>query len=222
MEGDLYELRIERETMSETRFQKKEVVGEDAAEDKLLRLLDSNPARASDRYRRIFQKLVRFFTAQLCHDPEDLASETIIRVCRAISTGLELTSQFETFLFGVAKNIALEDLKRRQKADLPLEELPPEREPHVDPPDNLLDSPKWKQELYHECLQKCLETLDEGQRDQLILFYQGGQEGEMKKNRKQLAIRLGTNPRALSSRMLRLRGKLDLCIKACVERRKAE
>lgn len=208
--------------MSETLFQKEGAVRENVAEDKLLPLFDSNPVRANDRYHRIFQKLVRFFAAQSCTDPEDLASETITRACRAVSTGLELTSQFETFLFGVAKNIAMEDYKRRRKADLPLEELPPGQEPYVDPPDNSLDLPKWKQDLYHECLQKCLQTLDEEKRGQLMLFYQGYQEGEMKSNRKQLAIRLGTNTKALSSRMLRLRGKLDQCIKACVEGPKAK
>src|SRR5262249_18993623 len=150
-----------------TRIQKEKVVGDGAAEDKLLHLFDTNPARASERYNRIFQKLIRFFAAQFCTDPEDLASETITRACRAISTGCELTSQIETFLFGVAKNIALEDYKRRQKADLPLEELPPGQEPHIDPPDKPLDLPKWKQDLYHECLQKCLQTLDEEQRIQL-------------------------------------------------------
>jgi RNA polymerase sigma factor (sigma-70 family) len=166
--------------------------------------------------------LIRFFAARLCNDPEDLASETISRACRAISAGVELTSQFETFLFGVAKYIALEDYKRRQKTDLPLDELPPGHEPCIDPPDNTLELPKWKQDLYHECLEQCLQKLDKEQRDQLILFYQGNQEGEMKSNRKQLAAQLGTNIRALSSRMLRLRGKLDTCIKACVERHQAK
>src|SRR5262249_44765086 len=108
------------------------------------------------------------------------------------------------------------------KADLPLEELPPGHEPHINPLDNPLDLPEWKQDLYHECLQRCLETLEEEQRDLLILFYQGNREGEMKQNRKQLALRLGTSTRALSSRILRLRGKLDLCIKACIERPKAK
>jgi hypothetical protein len=52
-----------------------------------------------------------------------------------------------------------------------------------------------------------------------MLFYQGNREGEMKRQRKQLASQLGITPRALSSRMLRMREKLDLCIKNCVERR---
>jgi RNA polymerase sigma factor (sigma-70 family) len=206
--------------MSETWLQEQRVVGADAAPERLLRLLDPNPARASERYDRIFQKLVRFFATQFCTDPEDLAGETIIRACRAVSAGLELTCQFETFLFGVAKNIALEDYRRRQKADLPLEELAPGKEPCVDPPDNALDLPKWKQDLYHECLELCLRTLDEDQRALLMQFYCGSQEGETKSNRKGMAIRLGTNTRALSSRMLRLRGKLDLCIKACAEKRR--
>ena len=203
--------------MSERLRQEPAVFGDDVASDKLLRLLDSDPARAVERYRLTFQKLVKFFAAHLCRDPEDLAGETVIRACRAIAAGLELTSQVETFLFGVAKNIALEDYKRRRKEHLPLEELSPDQEPSFDPPDDALDLPKWKQDLYHECLRRCLQDLDEEQRDQLIQFYRGDQEGELKSNRKQLALRLGTNAKALGSRMLRLRVKLDLCIKECVE-----
>ena len=103
---------------------------------------------------------------------------------------------------------------------LALEAVSPGEEPRVDPGDRSLDLPKWKQDLYHECLAQCLETLDQEQRAQLLLFYQGRGEGERKRIRKQLAQRLGTNTRALSSRILRLRSKLDRCIKSCVERRR--
>ena len=204
--------------MSERLLQEPGVLGDDAASAKLLRLLDSDPARAGERYRLTFQKLVRLFAAHLCRDPEDLAGETILRACRAIDGGLELTSQFETFLFGVAKNIALEDYKRRRKEHLPLEEMTAAHEPALDPLDDALGLPKWKQDLYHECLRRCLQNLDEQQRDELIQFYRGDQEGELKSNRKQLDLRLGTNTKALGSRMLRLRARLDLCIKECVER----
>jgi DNA-directed RNA polymerase specialized sigma24 family protein len=133
---------------------------------------------------------------------------------------MELTSEFETFLFGIAKNVALEDYRRRAKQVLTLEAVSPGEEPRVDPGDGSLDLPKWNQDLYHECLAQCLETLDQEQRAQLLLFYQGRGKGERKRIRKQLAQRLGTNTRALSSRILRLRSKLDRCIKSCVERRR--
>ena len=207
--------------MSKTRVQKRGVVDPEPAYDQLLNLLGDTRVRAEERYDRLLQKLIRFFATQLCGDPEELASETITRACRAISSGLELTSRFETFLFGVAKNVALEDYRRRQKADLALEELPADREPRVHPTEDTVEPPRWKQDLYHECLQRCLETLEREQREQLILFYQGNHEGESKNNRRRLAISLGISTRALSSRMLRIREKLDQCIKVCVERKKS-
>jgi RNA polymerase sigma factor (sigma-70 family) len=208
--------------MSEGTAHQRELIKDDTAQDQLLRLLDPDPQRASEQYHRIFQKLIRFFAAQFCTDPEDLASETIIRACRAISSGLKLTSQFETFIFGVAKNVALEEQRRHRKPLLPLEEIAPKDEPRFDPTENILELPNWKQDLYHKCLEKCLQTLDQQQRAWLFRFYQGDQEGEMKSNRKQLAVGLGISTKALSSRILRLREKLELCIKACVEQREKE
>jgi DNA-directed RNA polymerase specialized sigma24 family protein len=210
---------VERKAMSEPGVHKLEAKRWSPA--KLLLLLDSDPDRASERYDRVYQKLIRFFAAQFCADPENLAGETIIRACDAISAGLTLTAQLETFLFGVARNVALEDHKRRRRADLPLEELPPRQEPRVDPCDPIQDLPEWKLEVYHDCLQKCLQGLDQEQREQVVLFYEGSEEGESKSIRKQLAIRLGTNTRALNSRMVRVRGKLDSCIRACVERKRS-
>jgi RNA polymerase sigma factor (sigma-70 family) len=205
--------------MSETRAQKQEVAAPEAVEDKLLQLLDADPDRANQRYQSLFQNLVKLFATRHCADPENLAGETITRVYQALSTGLVINLQLENFVFGVAKRVLLEDYRRQRKVTVPLDELPAEREPFVNPLENNLDLPRWQQEICHQCCHQCLQVFSEEQRNHLILFYQGNREGEMKRQRKQLASQLGITPRALSSRMLRMREKLDLCIKNCVERR---
>lgn len=202
--------------MSEAGVQRQEVVKREATADELLRWLDADPWRASQKYDRVFRKLVRFFAAQGCADSENLAGEALARTYQALSTGLELTAQLETFLFGVAKMILLEEHRRQRQAAIPLEALPAEQEPRVDPPSHLPGVPKWQQELYHACCEKCLHALGEAQCAQVLRFYEGRGEGEMKSNRKRLAAQLGINTRALSSRMLRVREKLEQCITACV------
>src|SRR5262249_36931853 len=208
--------------MSETRALKQEVLAPEAVEDRLLGLLDADPVRANRRYRHLFQQLVTLFTVRCCTDPENLASETITRVYYALSTGLEINAKVETFLFGVAKKILLEDYRRRRKATVPLDELPAARQPQVKPLENSPDVPKWEQDLSLQCCRHCLQAFSQEQRTQLILYYQGDQEGEMKRQRKQLAGQLGITTKALSSRMLRLREKLDLCINDCINRRQTK
>jgi RNA polymerase sigma factor (sigma-70 family) len=203
--------------MSETRAQKQEASAPEKVEDKLLRLLDADPDRANQRYQSLFQNLVKLFATRHCTDPENLAGETITRVYLALSNGLVIDLQLENFVFGVAKKILLEDYKRQRKAAVPLEELPAEQEPLTHPFDNNLDLPRWQQEIYHQCCQQCLQAFSEEQRNHLMLFYQGNREGEMKRQRKQLADQLGITTRALSSRMVRMREKLDFCIEACIK-----
>jgi DNA-directed RNA polymerase specialized sigma24 family protein len=164
---------------------------------------------------RVFQKLIRFFAIQYCPDPSELAGETISRVFTffADDRNKRLTSKLDTFIFGVAKHVAQEDRRRRQRVE-PMGDgsefpAPTRREP--------FELEVWEQETYAVCLERCLGALGEEQRHQILLFYEGNEEGELKRIRQELADKLRTNTRALGLRMLRVRGILRTCVSGCVE-----
>ena len=186
-------------------------------EAKFLRLLGGDAAQAWERINNIREKLIRFFARRNSSDSEILTDETILRALHAIDEGKELTCQIETFLFAIAKLVALEDHRLRRKMPVPLDDLPVGNEPYVGSPDDKPPLAVWEQERYHECLQQCLQTLEPLQRHILILFYEGSEEGEQKERRKEIAERLGINAEALGQRIGRLRKKLEVCIKLCVE-----
>ncbi|MCI0389219.1 MAG: hypothetical protein MOB07_10725 [Acidobacteria bacterium] len=78
--------------------------------DELLSLLDPDPVKAPEQFHILFQRLIRYFAGGRCEDPENLAGETIFRVCKAIKTGQKLTGKnaITKYAFGVANNVRLE------------------------------------------------------------------------------------------------------------------
>lgn len=175
----------------------------------------------TERYRRIRQKLIRFFTRKDCSDPEDLADETILRALIALNREKEITCQLETFLFGIAKNVTHETLRHEGRQE-PLDDLPAGREPIIDPR-NDLELPLWGQQRCLACLQHCRqECLTQEENDLICEYYRGEKEGEQKRIRIDLAGRLGITLKALHARALRIREKLEKCIKVCLNRLGAE
>jgi RNA polymerase sigma factor (sigma-70 family) len=200
-----------------------EAVNAEDAGGKLLRLLDDDPARAEEKVRRISAKLVRFFARKGCADSENLAGDTLFRVYCAIAKDKEITSQLQTFVFGVAQNVLMEDLKKRQRAEAQFDEQSPVPEPPVAPPDQTLELEVWEQELYHICLQHCLEELKPEERELVVAYYSGGnEEGASKRQREELARQRKMKRTALRRRAMRLRVRLSDCIQRCVAERSAK
>jgi RNA polymerase sigma factor (sigma-70 family) len=200
-----------------------EAVNAEDAGSRLLRLLDDDPARAEEKVRRISAKLVRVFARNGCADSENLAGETLLRVCRAIAEGKEITCKLETYIFAVAENVLKEDFRKRQRPETPLEDQSPVPEPPVAPPDQTLELEVWEQELYHICLQHCLEELKPEERELVVAYYSGGnEEGASKRQREELARQRKMKRTALRRRAMRLRVRLSDCIQPCVAERSAK
>ncbi|MGH9762965.1 MAG: RNA polymerase sigma factor [Blastocatellia bacterium] len=178
---------------------------------RLLEWLDSDAQRAAERYRRIRAKLIRMFSAERLPFPEDLADETITRVGRAIDEGKPISVKPETFFYSVASNVRFEEHRRLSK-HAPIEDA------SVRDTRTRLDSESESsmEEVYLACLNGCLEGLSPEQRMTIVEYYKGLAPGEDKRNRKQLAKLLGISPKALNSRAVRLRTRLEACVKDCV------
>lgn len=200
-----------------------EAANAEDAGGRLLRLLDDDPARAEEKVRRINAKLVRNFARNGCADSENLAGETLLRVCRAIAEDKEITCKLETFIFAVAENVLKEDFRKRQRAESQLEEQSPVQEPFIAPPDQTLELEVWEQELYSICLQHCLEKLKSEERHLVVAYYSGGnEEGASKRHRAGLAKQRRMTTTALRRWAMQLRIRLSDCVRPCVAERSAK
>lgn len=174
------------------------------------------PPELEQEYPRIRGRLVRFFSLEHCPDPDWLADETIFRAMRAFAGGATLTGKLETFLFGIAKNIVKED-RRRQARQSPLDEL---AEDGSDPSDDLISAIDRAACRRH--LRRCLDELEPDQRKWLLTYHDVGAEGEIKKVRKELAGQLGIDTKALTSRVLRLKERLEECLGRLMRQQRSE
>src|SRR5918912_468429 len=84
--------------------------------DRLLAWLDPDQARAGQKYEEIRRSLVKFFEFRGCLTPDEQADETIDRVARRISEGVEvLTDNQFLYFYGVALRV-LQEYQRKQAA----------------------------------------------------------------------------------------------------------
>lgn len=171
--------------------------------ERLLELLDPDPAQAAREYAQLRVRLTRLFEWRGAHFPEDLVDETISRVARRLDEGVEIESDDPYRYFcGVAHMVFKELLRERRR----------ERK--------LQDPAHWPQEHFLEdepedprmdLLQACLDELPADQRE-LLLDYNQGDGRERIENRRAIARRLGVPLNALRIRVHRIRTKLEGCV----------
>jgi len=170
--------------------------------DRLLAFLDLDRDRAGARYEEIRSQLIKIFMCRGCAVPEELADETINRVARRLQ---EISSAYEgdpaLYFYGVAQMVHLEYVRRKPVP------LPP-------PPPNATE----EAELKYECLEKCMESLSDANRE-LILAYYGEDNHAKIDRRKELAERLGIGANALWIRAHRIRERLRECVSRCLKNR---
>ena len=168
--------------------------------EKLLELLDPDPAKAAAEYEALRKRLGRLFEWRGARDPETLVDETISRVARRLEDGVEVrASDPYRYFCGVAHMVFKETLRERRRqrklddpANWPQEHFLPE-----EPEDPRL-----------ELLRECLEDLG-GEQRELILEYHRGEGRERIENRRAIARRLGIPLNALRIRVHRIRTKLE-------------
>jgi len=173
-------------------------------------------AAAGERYEAIRRRLLTLFAARhtgSAVDTNALADETLDRVARRLHEGIVLESSIESFVLGVARNVAREKWKGIKEVEI---------QPTANPVAAESDSPDYgllrDRDSTLECLEKCLAELLPRPRSWVMQFYTG--TGGLKiAARKRLAGELGLDLNALRVRLFRIRAKLETCVQDCLTAR---
>ena len=186
---------------------KSEWVLTQAAFDGFLATLDRDREKAGEKYEYIRLKLLKYF--QWCGSdvPDIDADETINRVTRKIYEGEDVYN-LTGYIFGVAKLVHAESLKRRNRMRA-LDE------------GSFIEMPSTGVEIeaanYHECLERCLGRLSDEDREVITEYYRY-KKFEKINCRKRLAARLGISLNTLRVKMHRQRMNLEACVEKCLAR----
>jgi DNA-directed RNA polymerase specialized sigma24 family protein len=168
--------------------------------DALLDWLAPQRDDAGQRYEEIRTRLIKIFTCRGCHEPEELADETINRVTERLP---EIRGQYRgdraKYFYGVANKVHLEYRRRKQ----PVAEIMP-----------TVDSEET--EVQFKCLEQCLDRLTAENRNLVLQYYQLERKAKIDQ-RKALAKSLGIRLNALRIRAHRIRATLQECLQKCVD-----
>jgi DNA-directed RNA polymerase specialized sigma24 family protein len=170
-------------------------------------------AAAGERYEAIRRRLLVLFAARHTGsvvDTNALADETLDRVARRLHEGIVLETSVESFVLGVARNVAREKWKGIKEV-----EILPAAHPVAPEPDSPDFELLRERDFALECLEKCLGELQPRPRSWVLQFYTGS--GGLKiAARKRLAGELGLDLNALRVRLFRIRAKLERCVQDCL------
>lgn len=130
------------------------------------------------------------------------AIQTIDRVARRVADiEANYVGDKARYFFGVANNVHHEYLKKP---------APPESAA-------LGDEDTGEREQVHHCLGQCLDKLPSGSREMLLRYYSQEKQAKIELH-KAMAGEMGISINTLRLRVLRLKEKLQPCIKRCLER----
>jgi DNA-directed RNA polymerase specialized sigma24 family protein len=178
----------------------------DDAFNSLLSALSDDRDAAADKYLRIRTSLTRYFAVRGIASADSAADEVLDRLAKKISAGAEI-EVVDTYALGIARMVVLELHKTPElKSISDIREFLPVKTDcsNVDEDETRL-----------ACLDGCLATLSDSNRD-LIVGYYSSEKREKIEIRQHIADRLGVTPNALRNRAVRIRRKLEDCVKSCL------
>lgn len=175
--------------------------------DALLSALGGDRDAAAERYERIRAKLIKYFAWARCADPDERADETLNRMAKRVSEG-ESIGNAESYVHAVARMVMLEaGLEARRAARFAIEFRREVQGRETADAESNVDSMR--------CLSSCLRRMSSEQRAFILEYYHGEQQSRIAA-RQRIAERLGIPMNAVRNRALRLREKLEACIRACL------
>ena len=180
--------------------------------ERLLHCLDTDRARAGERYEQFRRKLIEFFEARGSHSPADHADEAINRVARKITEG-ETIQDVGKYFYGVARLLWMELLREKAKSPLPLDTV---AAPASDDDEKANEIEQGRAERRFECFDACLKKLPTESRAFIINYYKE-EKGAKIKGRKRQAETIGVSLNALRLRAARLRSGLERCVRECLK-----
>lgn len=173
----------------------------------LLKQLNADREEAARKYVALYFKLNRFFEWRGCTNPDWLADETMTRIARRIEQGVTITN-FQGFMFGVARKVAMESLKEREKEQKILTSFSPQVEDY--------DDRIYVDELMARLDAGLLKLPPNGRR--LLIAYHAAGDDKNMKIRRELAQREGISVNALRVRVHRLKITLEGYVKKDLDR----
>jgi len=171
--------------------------------DSLLEWLDSNRAKAGEKYENIRNGLIQVFNYKGCVSSEELADETIDRVARkANELRLSYVGNPARYFYGVGKKVYLEYAKKKPTLELPTV---------------LRADDQWENvEREYDCLDRCLQKLNDRNRVLLLRYYAESKQAKID-SRRALLQAFNLKPSALRVRVFRLKATLERCVRKCLE-----
>ena len=167
---------------------------------------------AEARCAEIMRKLVCFFASRRCANPEDLATETVLRVAsKCAEVDVSSFADRVGYFYGVARNVVHEVHRSGQRESRARESFAQELT-NVAPP----DPDAWQhEEAVQACLQRCLGKLPESARKLILRYYT--KEGSQKiAAHRALADEVGKSVNALRIEAHRIRKTLQQCVFSCL------
>jgi len=170
----------------------------------MLSVLGPSEDAAALEYRKLHERLSRFFEWNNAEDPAALADEAIDRFAKRM-TEADDTKQIRNpaaFALGIARLLLLENARRRQKK---LEAIR-----HWDAQQQK-SNPSEAEEI-DAALEHCMQAIQPDRRRLIEQYYLGNQHDKAK-GHQELASKLGVTIHALRNRALRARQELEACMR---------
>ena len=176
--------------------------------DKLMELLGTDREQAAQEYRRLHERLTRYFDWNGGEDPLALADKAIDRIgSRLQKTGEEGPIQnVSAFALGIARHLLQEDARQRKRTT----EIGAQWT-------SMSGSTTEEKERMDRALRHCLEQLPAERRDLIEAYYVHGENKAW--SHQNLAVQYGITINALRTRALRVRQELEAAILHYLERK---
>ena len=163
--------------------------------------LSPDAENAGAEYERLQFRLINYFANRNCRFADELADETINRVILKI--GAETIENKMAFVYGFAKNIYLESL-RKEKIHFNIDEL------------NIAEkSSDTDDDFSNECLEKCLNELSAENRELILSYFSENKHAKIDLH-KQLSEKMKLTQTALRMKIMLLKQKLKICLQECM------
>jgi len=175
--------------------------------DRLMAALDPDRGRAAQAYESLRQRLLTFFRLSGFPEAHDLFDKTMDIAARRLSE-IQIDN-LGAFITVIAQNVRFEAMRDRKRMvsltgqSERAEELFPDRQEAE------------RQEQAFDCLNRCLERLDVGQRSLVLEYYKYAKAEKIASHQK-MAATFGTTPGTLRVRAYRVKQKLEDCVRHCM------
>ena len=169
--------------------------------------LDPDLEQAACKFNLLQSRLMQIFVCRGCVDAEMLANEVSNRVTVRIEKVKKDYPDALRCCSGFVEHVHHEYLREKARTANPI--LPPEPRP----PDEL--------EREDRCLNECMGQLTSSDRELVERYFQG-EKGAKIAGRKKLAVERKLTLNALRIQAFKLRKRLRLCLRACLEQAEAE